>query len=207
MERNSVITNYASLSDNVLISTAQNAYDNLIGNKRFIFAEGRLPAFLTSINTLYDAKSKASNEGKVEMHAKNVAKKALQDDITDIARIVNLQAKGDMTILKSSGLPLRKESENHPEFPAPSTVKLKSGIGHGEIVVDIPAEKNSRLYCIYHAPMPAPDDMKKWDNILSTKHRTTIVGLVPGTQQAVRAGYIGTNGKINLSGVFTIFVQ
>ena len=207
MERNNVITNYKGYTDNELIDTSRIGHSSLKASTYFIFPEGQLNAFNTCITTFADAKVKAGNGGKIEIYAKNVARINLENELTDITRMVNQQAKGDLTVLKSAGFPLYKEPESYPEFPAPSIIKLKSGIAHGEIVVEVPAVKRTRMYFIYHAPVPVPEEIKDWNSILSTKHKARITGLTPGTQQAVRAGYIGTNGKINLSEIFTIYVQ
>ena len=207
MERNNVRTNYGAYTDNAFLETAQVGYDNLKISKYFIFPDGQLNAFNTYITAFADAKVKAGNGGKAEIYAKNVARNNLENEVTSITRMVNQQANGDITVLKSSGFPLRKEPESYPEFPAPANIKLKSGIAHGEIVVEVPAVKRTRMYFIYHAPMPTPEEIKDWNSVLSTKHKATITGLTPGSQHAVRAGYIGTNGKVNLSEIFTIFVQ
>jgi hypothetical protein len=207
MEKNSIITNFDNYSDSELQNIASVIHENLKANKHFTFTEGQMTAFQKDITTFIDARVKSDNGGKLEVHAKNMAKKALLLTISDLSKIINQQAKNDLTILKSSGFPTRKEADSYPEFPAPTSIKLKSGLTHGEIIVEVPVQKKTRVYSIYHATMPVPNNIKEWNNMLSTKHKTTITGLTPGTQQAVRAGYLGTNGKINLSEVFTIFVQ
>jgi hypothetical protein len=207
MEKNSINTNFENSSDNELLNIDNTAYSNLKGNKYFTFIDGQLESFNNDIISFTNAKAKCENGGKVEIIAKNLARTKLLETTTTIAKLVNQQAAGDLMILKSSGFPTRKEADSYPEFPAPTSLKLKSGLSHGEITVEVPVQKNTRVYCIYHAPMPASAEIKEWNNVLSTKHKTTITGLTPGTQQAVRAGYLGTNGKINLSEIFTIFVQ
>jgi hypothetical protein len=207
MEKNSINTNFENSSDSELLNIDNTAYSNLKGNKYFTFMDGQLESFNNDIISLTNAKAKCENGGKVEIHAKNLARTKLLETTSTIAKIVNQQAEGDLMVLKSSGFPTRKEADSYPEFPAPTSLKLKSGLTHGEITVEVPVQKNTRVYCIYHAPMPASAEIKEWNNVLSTKHKTTITGLTPGTQQAVRAGYLGTNGKINLSEIFTIFVQ
>ena len=207
MGKNYINTCFDNSSDNEMLNIGNIAYSNLKGNKYFNFLDGQLESFNNDIVSFTNAKAKCENGGKVEIVAKNLARTKLLETTSIIAKVVNQQAGGDLMILKSSGFPTREEAENYPEFPAPTSLKLKSGLAHGEIVVDIPVQRNTRVYSIYHAPMPAPENIKEWNNLLSTKHKTTISGLTPGTQQAVRAGYLGTNGKINLSDVFTIFVQ
>lgn len=207
MEKNSINTNFENSSDNELLNIGNTTYSNLNGNKNFTFMDGQLESYNNDITRFTTAKSKCENGGKIEITAKNLARTKLLETTSTIAKIVNQQADGDLLILQSSGFPTRKEADSYPEFPAPSSIKLKSGLAHGEIIVDVPVQRNTRVYCIYHAPMPASAEIKEWTNVLSTKHKTTITGLAPGTQQAVRAGYLGTNGKINLSEIFTIFVQ
>lgn len=207
MEKNSINTNFENSSDNELLNIGNTTYSNLNGNKSFTFMDGQLESYNNDITRFTAAKSKCENGGKIEITAKNLARTKLLESTSTIAKIVNQQADGDLMVLQSSGFPTRKEADSYPEFPAPSSIKLKSGLAHGEIIVEVPVQRNTRVYCIYHAPMPVSSEIKEWNNVLSTKHKTTITGLVPGTQQAVRAGYLGTNGKINLSEVFTIFVQ
>ncbi|WP_320053459.1 hypothetical protein [uncultured Acetobacteroides sp.] len=207
MEKNSINTFFDNSSDYELLNIGNATYSNLKGNKYFTFKEGQLESYNNDIIALTNAKAKCENGGKVEYSAKNIARAKLLETTSTIAKIVNQQAEGNLMILKSSGFPTRKEAESYPEFPAPTSLKLKSGMAHGEIIVEVPVQKNTRVYCIYHAPMPASANIKEWNNVLSTKHTAIITGLTPGTQQAVRAGYVGTNGKINLSEIFTIFVQ
>lgn len=207
MERNSVITNYDNNTDIELLDVAHEATDSLSSNTAFSLPTGRLDKVRSVITDFIETRTKAANGGKAEIYAKNTIRGELLYEVSDLAKFVNQQAKGNLTMLKSSGFPLRKEGESHPEFPAPEVIKLSPGITHGEVVVEVPVKKNSRVYCIYHTPMPASAEMKEWTSLLSTKHKATITGLTPGTQLAIRAGYLGTNGKINLSETFTIFVQ
>jgi hypothetical protein len=207
MEKNNVLTNFSNKSDGDLFNITSRMHDALKDNSFFTFADGKMVRFLTLINTFSEAQIKAANGGRTEVLAKNTVREELQNEASDIAKIVNQQAKGDVTALTSSGGTLWKENDSHPEFPAPENIKLSSGITHGVITVEVPVKKNTRMYCIYHTPMPASADMKQWTSLLSTKHKATVTGLTPGLQHAVRAGYVGTNGNINLSETFTIFVQ
>jgi len=207
MERNSVITNYDNNTDVEILDVANETTDRLESNVAFTLPAGKIEKVRSVANDLKEARIKAANGGKIETHNKNSIRDLLLFEISDLAKIVNQQAKGNVTMLLSSGFPLKKENETYPEFPAPDKVKLTTGITHGEVVVEVPVNKNTRMYCIYHTPMPASADMKLWTSLLSTKHKATITDLTPGTQVAIRAGYIGTNGKINLSETFTIFVQ
>jgi hypothetical protein len=207
MGRARVITCFVHHTEANLYDCATEMYQYLNGNPRFNIADGLLTRLASCISTYSNARMKADNRGKLEVFAKNVAKEELQGVMSEIARHVNLWAKGDSVLLASSGIPLCKEGKRHQELAAPGLVKLSSGITHGEVVVDVPANKNTRVYSIYYATMPAPADVRLWCNILSTKHKITIGGLQPASQQAFRAGYLGTSGKVHLSEVFTILVQ
>ncbi len=207
MEKNNVLTSFSNQSDGDLFATTNRMHNKLKDNSFFTFADGKLVRLLTLITTFSESRIKAANGGRAEVLTKNTARGVLENEASDIAKIVNQQAKGDVNILTSSGIPLYKEGDTYPEFPAPETIKLKQGIAHGVITVEVPVKKNTRVYCIYHAPVPASADIKEWNSLLSSKHKATITGLTPGTQVAVRAGYVGTNGNINLSETFTIFVQ
>jgi len=207
MEKHRVITNFSMLSDSELLKTVKNAVLNLKDNKGYVFTEGKLTDLDSKATELTDAIAKSINGGRLVVQKKNDVRLEVEFKLSDIAKTVNLQANYNLAMLESTGLPLIKEAESYPEFPAPKMLKLKSGIAHGEIIVEVPVQKKTRIYCIYHSKMPAAAEIKEWNHILSTKHKATITGLTPGDQIAVKAGYVGTNGKINLSETFTIYVQ
>jgi len=207
MERNSVITNFDSKPDLELLDIASKIHEALKTSVSFNFPTGKLVGLQSQITDFTEVLIKTANGGKAEIFNKNSIRGGLLLELSDFAKMVNQQAKGNVTMLKTSGIPLWKEGDSYPEFPAPDKIKLSPGITHGEVVVEVPVNKNTRMYCIYHAPMPASADMKQWTSVLSTKHKATVTGLTPGTHLAIRAGYVGTNGKINLSETFTIFVQ
>lgn len=207
MGRASVVTSFVHYTEGNLFNSASEMYYGLNGNPHFSFAEGLLDQLDASLRKYKEAKIHAENKGKAEVFAKNMAKEELREIMSEVAKNVNLQAKGDTSLLISTLIPLCKDGKRHQELPAPELVKLSSGITHGEVVVDVPVNKNTRVYSIYYATMPVSDNIKEWNNLLSTKHKLTIKGLTPATQQAFRAGYLGTSGKVNLSEIFTIIVQ
>lgn len=207
MGRASVVTSFVHYTDSNVLESSYEMYYGLNENPHFTFVDGMLTRLDASINKYKAARIQAENKGKIEVFFKNLAKEELRSIMSEVAKNVNLQAKGDLTLLLSSCIPLCKTGKRHQELAAPMVVRLSSGITHGQVVVDIPVNKNTRVYSIYYATMPAAANINEWNNLLSTKHKVTIVGLTPATQQAFRVGYLGTNGKMNLSDIFTIIVQ
>jgi len=207
MGRASVVTSFVHYTESNVLESSYEMYYGLKENPHFTFADGMLTRLDTSIKKFEKARRQAENKGKIEVFFKNLAKEELRGIMSEVAKNVNLQAKGDLTLLLSSCIPLCKTGKRHQELAAPIGVKLSSGITHGQVVVDIPVNKNTRVYSIYYATMPAAANINEWTNLLSTKHKVTIEGLTPATQQAFRVGYLGTNGKMNLSDIFTIIVQ
>lgn len=207
MERVNVAVDFSRKTDSELQDVTKEMYAALKDNTLFTFDDGKIDSFLTLINTYAKARIKAIKGGHLDVFTKNTLRKELQDEASDIAKIVRQQAKGDKTTLMSSGIPMWKVPDRHTEFAAPEIIKLSQGITHGKVIVEVPVMKRTRLYCIYYTSEPISDNSNSWETILSTKHKATITGLTPGSKVSVRAGYLGTNGKINQSEIFTIFVQ
>lgn len=87
--------------------------------------------------TFFNALIEASNGGKNQTIAKNVARTILEDVLQQWATYVNLLSKGDITKLASSRFKLSKQPEPVGPLPKPQNFTVKAtAIGRLELSVD-----------------------------------------------------------------------
>jgi hypothetical protein len=202
-----VIINYTRVPDNELVPLSKNVFANLTGNTNFKI-DVALLSQLDERTTEYDVKLVKSKSGSTQdITEKNVLKGLVCECLHDIALEVNMQAKGDIVKLQSSGLMLPKEPKKKGILPKPEKFKVVSGANRGDFLCEVESNKDAFVYNFYSAPVPAPDNINEWRLTLSTTRKKNISGFTPGKEYELKCAYQGSEDTLTFSDSIRIFGQ
>jgi hypothetical protein len=204
---NVVLTDYGRLSDDRIAPFSKGVKDSLTGNKYFNITPEMVTHFDVVIDDYSTKLSKAKIGTSQDVAAKNVAKEVLRDVLQEIAKLVNVQADGDVEKLQSSGFTLAKERSKKGVLPKPNNFKVKSGVNSGDLLCVVDACEDARVYNFYSALVPTPDNLTEWRLTPSTTRKKNISGFTPGKQYELKCAYLGTEETLVFSDPITIFVQ
>lgn len=207
MPRLDVIINYSRIPDNELVSFSYNVISRLTGNTNFKF-DAALLTQLNETTTGYGNKlAKAKTGSSQDIVEKNVLKELVCGCLHEIAMEVNMQAKGDIVKLQSSGLTLAKEPKKKGVLPKPEKFKVTSGANRGDFLCEVESNKDAFVYNFYSAPVPAPDNINEWRLTPSTTRKKNITGFTPGKEYELKCAYQGSEDTLTFSDSIRIFAQ
>ena len=198
-------TPFEGMSDPIFQTTAEVIYGFMMVSIYFPTLVPELPALLVDIDAYGDALAAAKTKDKNSVAAKNDARDKLTETLIHLAASVTAIAKGNRTILISSGFELEKEGEG-VIIVKPNTVILTDGAISGEMVIKVPAVKGAKAYAPMYTADPLTEE-SQWTQFLSSTSKFTFKGMVPGTRYWARMGVLGPNGQIVYSDAISRVAQ
>ena len=193
----------SNYSDSELLVKAADVITGMTDNSGFPTPSPTLEAVEAARVAFQDALA-ASNSGSHQAVAlKNDKRDELEDLLHDLAVYVNLTAKGDETLLFSSGFDLSKKVESVGPLDAPENVQVHPGQSKGSVEVSCDRVEHANSYTVEYRNLTEPGGTV---NAYATKPKIEIDGLTSGHQYAFRILAVGTNPKRNWSNEVTSFV-
>jgi hypothetical protein len=215
--------NLKALSIMDLVAFARNIVVHMTGNVNFTTPVPALIDVTNAADALENAYLAAQNSGKAETSFMYIKTDALKDLLVVLSEYVNNIAKGDVTIIYSSGMDVTKDREPIGMLPAPSDVRLFETGNEGEVEVRFSKVNGASSYAIFmfeeeiirdtsqlqtdvqptgSIPDGGQDDpsgldisLHKWSQTaVSTKTKYVITGLTLGYRIFVRVAAIGAAG-------------
>ena len=192
-------------TDPELISRTNGIVRALTGNATYPTPTPTLPVVTTALTTFSDAVSEATGGGVALTAAKRQARVALQALLRELATYVQLNCKGDLTKLLSSGFPTQKPSRTPVGvLPAPAYVVVTLGDRSGELRTKTEPLSGASIYnwraklaAAPNAPMIA---------LQTTAASNTFSGLTPGQVYEVDVNVVGAAGPSDWSDPVTQMV-
>ncbi len=207
MNAQSVIIDYSKKTDTDLDNLADAVYKALNPNPNFTWETDAMTQFKANCDDYKVKIAAAINGGTAAVTAKNVAKEVLVDNLREIAKEVNRQAKGDLLKLVSSGLTLTKIKGKVGPLPKPTGLKVQTGKNSGDLLCIVDANNDAIMYNFYIAQVPAPASIDEWRLVPSTTRKKNIPGLKPGVQYALKCAFQGTSTELVYSDPVLIYAQ
>jgi hypothetical protein len=147
----------------------------------------------TLIDTCKDALIKKASKAIADTLAFNVARAALEEGLAAIGGCVNTVAKGDATIVMSTGFP-SYETGNTPDYSAPeapTNLVLRQGDMTGEAVARFRPRRRKSVNEVQTCTGD-PNAEGNWHGVgMFNGGKATLTGVVPGTTIWVRVRTIG----------------
>ncbi|WP_320052268.1 hypothetical protein [uncultured Acetobacteroides sp.] len=207
MSKRDVIINYFRMSDYELSTFSQNVSKKLTGNVNFKFDAATLTMLDERTTTYVGSLVKARSGAPHDITEKNVQKELVCACLHDIAMEVNVQAKGDIVKLQSSGFNLPKEPKKKGVLPKPTKFKVASGTNKGDLLCEVNSNPDAFVYNFYSAPVPAPENINEWRLTPSSTRKKNISGFTPGKEYELKCAYQGSEDTLTFSESVRIFAQ
>lgn len=207
MAKQDVIIDYRKVADDKLTPFSLSILANLTGNTNFEFNAALLPKLGTLTAEFTERVVKAKTGTSQDVASKNVTKDLLCDCIREVGLEVNLQAKGDVLKLQSSGLILAKEHKKVGTLPKAEGLKVTGGANQGDFLCTVNVCKDAHFYNFYSALAPAPANINEWRLTPSTTHKKNISGFTPGKEYEFKCAYQGADDVLLFSDTIKVFAH
>jgi hypothetical protein len=207
MAKQDVIIYYNRMSDSELSTFSQKISKRLTGNVNFKFDAATLTVLDEQTTKYIGFLVKSRSGAPQDITEKNVQKELVCECLRDIAMEVNVQAKGDIVKLQSSGFNLPKEPKKKGVLPKPTKFKVVSGTNKGDLLCEVNPNKDTLVYNFYSAPVPAPENINEWRLTPSSTRKKNISGFTPGKEYELKCAYQGSEEALTFSESIRIFAQ
>jgi hypothetical protein len=206
MKSPKVVIGFATLSDGNLEIKALSIVDAMTDNANFPTPDPTLSDVNAAITDYSNALSGAKTRDKTQVAVKNIKRKALISLLKDLASYVNFTAKGDKSIIMSSGFDAGKEGISASTVTSPTNFKITPGMNAGQATTSIRGVKAARTYVHQCTPDPITD-ASVWQNKFVTTRSYTFDGLASGKKYWFRVGVIGSGGQVLYSDPLSLIIQ
>jgi hypothetical protein len=194
------ITDFSGYAGSVLITTSQTIHDAMVPiMAQFPKCPITMADFQTLIDTCNTALIKKASKAIADTNAFNVARAALEGDgLAAIGGCVNTVAKGNETVILSTGFPYY-ETGSSPDYSAPeapTNLVLRQGDNSGEAVARFRPKRRNSMNEVQTCTGD-PNVEANWKTIGTfSGGKATLTGIIPGTTIWVRVRTLGLKNVI-----------
>ena len=189
-----------------LTTTVQRVIDNMDNNPAFTNPPEAL-AVLKKVHPEFQvARANAQGRDIQMVSIKNDKKAIILASLDELADYVTVTAKGDRTLILSSGFYATNESNSDSNVP-PSIEKLEVELGQaGEATTRTRNVTGARAYVHQYTTAP-PSAQTEWVGQGSSQGSYTFTGLASDKRYWFRVVAIGSSGEIGVSPVVSKVIQ
>jgi hypothetical protein len=183
-------------SDAELIVASLCMITAMTGNAAYASPNPALADIVAARNTFITAVN-AAKDSRLAVTVRRKQRIALVTLLRNLALYVQSTCGGDLSTLLSSGFSAQRSRQPIGELPAPANLRLTRGKVSGQIVARFEKLPRAGAYEWRYATTAAPTVWVTANATLAA--RTTLDGLVPGTQYIVQVRAVGTAGPSDWS--------
>ncbi|MGN6341191.1 MAG: fibronectin type III domain-containing protein [Ginsengibacter sp.] len=188
-----VIRPYRSWTDTILSTETTRIQLAMTGNASFPSPSPTMEVFSAAVSAYVTQLAKAATRDANAIAAKNTRRAELIALCEQLGNSVATTAQGNVELLVSSGLPLRKKRQS-VVLSAPSNFRIFNGVNSGELDVKVDAQKGATGFGFEYTEDPLTAE-SVWMKTLCSTSRCTIKGLTPGKRYWIRPLVIGRKGQ------------
>lgn len=196
MSINKIVTNFTGLTDNSLRLTINIGLAGTVKGKNWKFINGEL-VDATKASEDYDGALTGLSAGtSISVEIKKGLRTILENKANILTTEINVQANGDLILLKSTGFPLAKLHDHLYMGDVINFQVIRSIIGGTmDLSVDKPNHNDYGTLFAYWDPDlgPAPEDINEWFHRHTNGHSRSIKKLKIGKTYPFSAAYIGND--------------
>ena len=174
--------------------TAMHIASSMTDNENFPDAAPVTKEINDLVDQFSQAIAKARNRDLYEISHKNDIRAALTEKLKELGTYLMKEAKGNQTLLISSGFPLYS-GPSEVVLSKPDGFKVLPGPHSGEIILQVRRVIGAKSYLFEYTPDPLTPD-SRWTTIYSTRCKTVIKDLPLGIRFLFRIAAIGSNGQM-----------
>jgi hypothetical protein len=198
------IYGFGDYPDAKLLGKANQIIKAMTGNPNFPDSTPFLTPVQTATDEFKAAMIAAMDGGKTKNAIKKMKRKVLAAALKDLALYVQLNSKGDLAILLTSGYDARRKNTPVEAPGAPINFYVKNGESTGVMILSVKRHKNAWSYVFDYALVPESGD-PYWTSVPSG--RTLILrNLTPGKQYMFRAAIKGNRQELAYSQIVYKYV-
>ena len=197
MYEQKLITNYSGYQDRALSTVSKSGIKGFTLNSDFTF-NTELSDTVTA-DADYDNKLAAVATGaKNAVTLKDISKEVLENKLSILAKAANLQAKGDLSKLQKTGMPIAKIPSHHSmDVPEGFLVERTNIAGNMAVSVEKPIYSTHGTIFAFWKPAlgPTPANINDWFFKHSNGNSITIKGLTPNVPHPFAAAHKGLDNE------------
>ena len=204
MKTSKITANFSKLTDDQLEGLSLAVAAAMNGNTNFPEPSPTLADLNNGIQLFSDGLALAKTRHKVSVAVKNKLRTNLELLLKNMANYCSHIARGDRSILASTGFTLNVETSSSRTLGAPENFTVQYGNNSGEVLVYINPVRNASSYMFLYGPSPISNNA--WCHASSSKPYFTITGLTPVTTYSFKIGVTGTKGQVLYTDTITKMV-
>ena len=185
---------YKGWSDRKLVTGTQAMVNALDGNEYFTTIAAEVTAFSGLVTTFTNKVAAASSRDSDAIIAKDLARLELISATLNLGNSVAKVANGDIQVLASSRMPLRKRRVP-VVLEAPVNLTLVPGNPAGSLKVSVNRVKGASSYLVNYAAEPVTPE-SVWASAVSTSRNCTLYGLQSGAKYSVVVAAVGAKEQL-----------
>ena len=189
----SVIRPYNEWSDTKLLTEAMKIQTALTDNPNFTSTIPTVPEFSSAIGNYGNQLSIAGSRDVNAVALKNTKRNELIDMCIQLGNSVQTISNGDIDVLISSAMPLRKKAASIV-IGMPTNFRIALGINPGELELKVNNMKGVSTYNYEYTPDP-PTANSVWKSNAGTTSRSLVTGLESGKRYWFRIIVLGSKGQ------------
>ena len=193
------ITAFKQLNQDGLAIYANNVITLMTANP--IFAS--LSTNVAALKVCYDAYSTALtnnvNGGRISTIEKDKCKKVVENQLTEVALLVDILAKGEENMILAAGFNVRKaENASYTSLKAPNVIKVVNESDAGVVSIELEKVPGATNYGIEKRIMVDGQPVTAWMNgEYSSACKTQLKGLESGKIYQLHFRAIGNGGLVS----------
>jgi hypothetical protein len=169
----------------------------MTGNANFTALAAQVTALGAAADALEDALTEARSGSHEAVAAKDLAAKAVMDQLAMLCSAINGIAAGDVAKLITTGLPLRLPNSPIGELFPPMGLLAQLTRTKQRVALEWEGQRGARSFNVYTSPVPAPFDWKLIGS--TTKSKFNVEGLTSGAFAWYAVSAVGSAGESSLS--------
>ncbi len=184
---------YNSWSDKTLATESMKIQTNMADNPFFPTTVPTMDVFSTAAGDFVTSLARAGTRDINAVAAKNAKRDTLIAFCIQLGNSVVTTANGEIELLVSSGLPMRKRPQP-VVIGNPTNFRITNGINPGELDLRVDTMKGASSFVFEYTEYP-PTDASVWQRTTCSTSRCTISGLTAGKKYWFRVAAIGRKGQ------------
>jgi hypothetical protein len=189
---------FTKLSQDALSVYANQVITSMTSNKQF----SSLKTEIEALKKCYEAYSVALvnniNGGRIATLEKDNCKTALLEQLSSIALLVELLAKGEESIILAAGFSVRKAANSYSSLTPPSVLKITNESDKGIVTIQLEKVAGATVYGIEKRIKTESSPDAGWTNgDYTSACRTQLKGLESGKIYQFKFRAIGSKGLVS----------
>lgn len=199
-------TSFSRYNDSAFLAKAEIVVVSMVNNIHFPAPTPSMAILQEAVKTFGDAITAAADGDDLQMARKKAQRKVVESMLRKLAGHLSKMANGNMAMLATCGLDLKKPKVIPPPVEPPQSIEAINGRKSGEIRVSVSAVKGVRSYVHEYTTDPV-SDTSVWIQVTVRRCKHLFTGLQPGKKYWFRTAVVGPGNVKLYSAVIAVYVR